>query len=61
MSWGRSLGYKKKSVGARKEPWGTPALTGCSCEDFHSEQTEVVYYWQKNKKDQMSDMKFHNT
>ena len=26
--------YSVRSVGLRIEPWGTPALTGCSCEDF---------------------------
>ena len=28
--------YSKKSVGARMEPVGTPALTGYSCEDFQN-------------------------
>ena len=28
--------YSRKSVGPRMEPWGTPALTGYSCEDFPS-------------------------
>ena len=31
--------YSKKSVGARIEPRGTPALTGYSCEDFPSRTT----------------------
>ena len=25
--------YNKKSVGPRMDPWGTPALTGYSCEE----------------------------
>ena len=28
--------YIRKSVGPRMEPWGTPALTGCSYEYFSS-------------------------
>ena len=28
--------YIRKSVGPGIEPWATPALTGCSCEDFPS-------------------------
>ena len=28
--------YRRKYVGPRMEPWGTPALTGYSCEDFPS-------------------------
>ena len=32
--------YSKKSVGPRMEPWGTPALTGYSCEDFPSRATQ---------------------
>ena len=28
--------YSRKSVGPRIDPWGTPALTGYSCEDFPS-------------------------
>ena len=31
--------YSRKSVGPRMEPWGTPALTGYSCEDFPSRTT----------------------
>ena len=26
--------YSKKSAGPRMGPWGNPALTGYSCEDF---------------------------
>ena len=32
--------YSRKSVGPRMEPWGTPALTGYSCEDFPSRATQ---------------------
>ena len=28
--------YSRKSLGPRMEPWGTPVLTGYSCEDFPS-------------------------
>ena len=31
--------YGRKSVGPRMEPWGTPALTRYSCEDFPSRNT----------------------
>ena len=31
--------YGRKSVGSRMESWGTPALTGYSCEDFPSRTT----------------------
>ena len=31
--------YSRKSVGPRIDPWGTPALTGYSCEDFPSKTT----------------------
>ena len=34
--------YSRKSV--RLEPSGTPALTANSCEDFHPELAETVYY-----------------
>ena len=27
--------YGRKSVGSRMESWGTPALTGYSCEDLY--------------------------
>ena len=32
--------YSRKSVGPRMEPWGTPALTRYSCEDFPSRTTQ---------------------
>ena len=32
----------------------TPGLTGYSCEDF----LKLSYYWEKIKKDQISDLKF---
>ena len=28
--------YRRKSIGPRMDPWGTPAFTGYSCEDFPS-------------------------
>ena len=31
--------YSRKSVGPRMEPWGTPALTGYSYEDFSPRTT----------------------
>ena len=31
--------YSRKSVGPRMEPWGTPALTGYSCQAFPSRTT----------------------
>ena len=34
-----SLMCSRKSVGPRMEPWGTPSLTGYSCEDFPSKTT----------------------
>ena len=37
--------YSRKSVGARMELGGTPTLTGHSCEDFHQEPLEAIYYW----------------
>ena len=43
------------------EPWGRPALTGYSCEEFHPEPVEAVCYWEKKKWGQMSDLKFHKT
>ena len=36
--------YSRKSVGARMELGGTPTLTGHSCEDFHQEPLEAIYY-----------------
>ena len=48
-SSGRSLMYSRKSVGARMESWGT----------FHPEPLEAVYYKEKKKLGQISDLKFH--
>ena len=31
--------YSRKSLGPRIKPWGSPALTGYSCEDFSSRTT----------------------
>ena len=31
--------YSRKSVGPRMDPWGTPALTRCFCENFPSRTT----------------------
>ena len=32
--------YSRKSVDPRMEPWGTPPLTGYSCEDLPSRTTQ---------------------
>ena len=32
--------YSRKCVGPRRDPWGTPALTGYSCDVFHSRTTQ---------------------
>ena len=37
--------YRRKDIGSRMEPWGTPSLTGYSCEDFPSEPLGTFYYW----------------
>ena len=34
--------YSRKSAGPRMDTWGTPALTGCSCEDSPSRATVRV-------------------
>ena len=40
VTWsGRSVMYSRKIVGPRMDPWGTPELTGYSCEDFPSRTT----------------------
>ena len=39
----------RKSVRPRMEPWGTPALTGYSFEDFPLEPLKAAYYWQNYK------------
>ena len=31
--------YSRQDVGPRREPWGTPTLTGYSCEDLRSRTT----------------------
>ena len=49
-SSGRSLIYSRNKVGPKMDSWGTPASTGCSCEDSHFEPLEVAYYWKKKKK-----------
>ena len=36
---GRSLMYRRKSVGQRMEPWATPALARYSSKDFPSTNT----------------------
>ena len=41
-SSGRSSMYSKKIVGPRMEPWGTPALTGYSSEDFPSRNNQKL-------------------
>ena len=42
--------YSRKSVGPEMEPWGTPALTGYSCEDFPSKTTRSHLLLKKKKK-----------
>ena len=32
--------YSRKCVGPRRDPWGTPALTGYSCDVCHSRTTQ---------------------
>ena len=41
--------YSRKSVGPRMEPWGTPALTGYSCEDFPSRTTQSCLLLRKEE------------
>ena len=41
--------YSMKSVGPRMEPWGTPALTGYSCEDLPSRITQNHQLLRKDK------------
>ena len=43
------------------ETWGTPALTGYSCEDFPSRTTQSDLLQRKEKEGQISDQKFHKT
>ena len=42
--------YSRKSVGQRMEPWGTPALTGYSCEDFPSRTSRSRLLLRKRNK-----------
>ena len=41
--------YSRKSVGPRMEPWGTPALTGYSCENFPSRTTRSCLLLRKEE------------
>ena len=41
--------YSRKSVGPRMEPWGTPALTVYSCEDFPSRTTRSRLLMRKDE------------
>ena len=41
-SSGRLSVYSTKSLGPRMDPWGTPALTGYSCEDFQNHSKLLV-------------------
>ena len=43
------LMYSRKSVGPRMEPWGTPTLTGYSCEDFPSRTAQIHPLLRKEK------------
>ena len=48
--WYSLMDYdSRKSVEPRMKPSGTQALTRYSCEDFHLEPLEVVYYGEKKK------------
>ena len=42
--------YRRKSVGQRMEHWGTPALTGYSCEDFPYSATQSCLFLKKDEK-----------
>ena len=53
MTSGMSLIYSRKSVGPRMQPWGAPALTGYSCEDFPSRTTQGRLLLRKVKKTSM--------
>ena len=48
----------RKCVGPRMEPWGSPALTDALVKTFYLEPLKVVFYWEKKKKGQISDLKF---
>ena len=41
--------YSRKSVEPRMEPWGTPALTGCSCKDFPSRTIQSCLLLRKDE------------
>ena len=41
--------YSRKSVGLRMEPWGTPTLTGYSCQDFSSRTTQICLLLRKEE------------
>ena len=41
--------YSTKSIGPRMEPWGTPEVTGYSCEDFPSRTTQLSITEKRNK------------
>ena len=41
--------HSRKSVGPIMEPWGTPALTGYSCEDFPSRTTRSCLLLRKEE------------
>ena len=36
--------YSRESVGPRNDPWGTPALTEYSCEEFPSRNVCIKVY-----------------
>ena len=43
------LMYSRKSVGPKMEPWGTPVLSGYSCEDCPSRATRSCLLLRKDK------------
>ena len=47
--------YRTKSVGPKIEPWGKPALTEYSCQDFASKTTQATYYWGNMKQEQSNN------
>ena len=46
----RSLIYSRKSESSRMESWGSLALTRYSCEDFHPDPLNAIYYLEKMEK-----------
>ena len=58
---GRSLMYSRKSVGPKIDPWGTPALTGYSCEDYPSRITWICLLLEKEKIRPNNWPAFHGT